>query len=74
MFIELFWDGIYVLSSFFDLCSCLLISFGSYKHYLKIDKYKQKYRGNIFIGKCLTDFTDGNILSVYTEGITVGKK
>jgi hypothetical protein len=43
-------------------------------HYQKIDKYKQKYRGNIFVGKFPRDFTDGNIPSVYTEGITVGKK
>ena len=40
----------------------------------KIDKYKRKYRGNISVGKFPRDFTDGNILSVYTEGITVGKK
>ena len=44
------------------------------KHYQKIDKYKRKYRGNIFVGKFPRDFTDGNIPSVYTEGITVGKK
>jgi len=43
-------------------------------HYQKIDKYKRKYRGNIFIGKFPRDFTDGNISSVYTDGITVGKK
>jgi hypothetical protein len=43
-------------------------------HYQKIDKYKQKYRGNIFVGKFLRDFTDGNIPSVYTDGITVRKK
>jgi hypothetical protein len=43
-------------------------------HYQKIDKYKQKYRWNIFVGKFLRDFTDGNIPSVYTDGITVGKK
>ena len=43
-------------------------------HYQKIDKYKQKYRGNIFVDKFSRDFTDGNISSVYTEGITVGKK
>ena len=43
-------------------------------HYQKIDKYKRKYRGNISVGKLSRDFTDGNILSVYTEGITVGKK
>ena len=36
--------------------------------------YKRKYRGNISVGKFLRDFTDGNIPSVYTEGITVGKK
>jgi hypothetical protein len=34
-------------------------------HYQKIDKYKRKYRGNIFVGKFPRDFTDG---------ITVGKK
>ena len=44
------------------------------KHYQKIDKYKRKYRGNISVGKFPRDFTDGNIPSVYTEGITVGKK
>jgi hypothetical protein len=43
-------------------------------HYQKIDKYKRKYRGNIFIGKFPRDFTDGNIPSVYTDGITVEKK
>jgi len=43
-------------------------------HYQKIDKYKQKYRENISVGKFSRDFTDGNILSLYTEGITVGKK
>jgi hypothetical protein len=43
-------------------------------HYQKTDKYKRKYRGNIFVGKFPRDFTDGNIPSVYTEGITVGKK
>ena len=46
----------------------------SKEHYQKIDKYKQKYRGNIFIGKLPTDLTDGNIPSVFIEGITVGKK
>jgi hypothetical protein len=48
--------------------------YGYESHYQKIDKYKQKYRGNIFVGKFPRDFTDGNIPSVYTEGITVGKK
>jgi hypothetical protein len=43
-------------------------------HYQKIDKYKRKYRGNISVDKFPRDFTDGNIPSVYTEGITVGKK
>jgi len=43
-------------------------------HYQKIDKYKQKYRGNIFVGKFSRDFTDRNIPSVYIDGITVGKK
>ena len=33
-------------------------------HYKKIDKYKQKYRENISIGKFTRDFTDGNIPSV----------
>jgi len=46
----------------------------AYNHYQKIDKYKQKYRENISVGKFPRDFTDGNILSIYTEGITVGKK
>jgi len=45
-----------------------------YIHYQKIDEYKRKYRGNISVGKFPRDFTDGNIPSVYTEGITVGKK
>jgi hypothetical protein len=40
----------------------------------EIDKYKLKYRENISVGIFLRDFTDGNILSVYTEGITVRKK
>jgi hypothetical protein len=39
----------------------------------EIDKYKRKYRGNISVGKFSRDFTDENISSVYTEGITVGK-
>jgi len=43
-------------------------------HYQKIDKYKRKYRETISIYNFLRDFTDENILSVYTEGITVGKK
>ena len=43
-------------------------------HYQKIDKYKRKYRGNIFVGKFPRDFTNGNIPSIYTDGITVGKK
>jgi hypothetical protein len=43
-------------------------------HYQKIDKYKWKYRGNIFVGTFPRDFTDGNIPSVYTDRITVGKK
>jgi hypothetical protein len=43
-------------------------------HYQKTDKYKRKYRGNIFVGKFPRDFTDGHIPSVYTEGITEGKK
>jgi len=47
---------------------------GGLVHYQKIDKYKRKYRRNIFVGKFPRDFTDGNIPSVYTDGITVGKK
>jgi len=43
-------------------------------HYQKIDKYKQKYRGNISVRNLPTDFTDGNIPSIYTEGIIVGNK
>jgi len=39
-----------------------------------INKYKRKYRENIFYGKLPTNFTDVNILSVFTEGITMGKK
>jgi len=46
----------------------------SNEHYQKVDKYKRKYRGNISIGKFPRDFTDGNIPSVYTKGITVEKK
>jgi len=42
-------------------------------HYQKIDKYKWKYRGNIFVGKLPTNFTDRNIPSVFTEGITMEK-
>jgi hypothetical protein len=34
-------------------------------HYQKIDKYKRKYRRNIFVCKFPRDFTDG---------ITMGKK
>jgi hypothetical protein len=41
-------------------------------HYLKIDKYT-KYWGNISVGNFLMDFPDGNISSIYTEGITVEK-
>jgi hypothetical protein len=44
------------------------------KSLLEIDKYKWKYWENIFVSKFLRDFIDGNISSVYTEGITVGKK
>ena len=44
-----------------------------YIHYQKIHKYKRKYRENIFVGKFSRDFTDENILSVYTERITAGK-
>jgi len=43
-------------------------------HYQKIKKYKRKYQGNIFVGKLPTDFTNGNIPLVFTEGITVEKK
>jgi len=42
-------------------------------HYQKIDKYKQKYQGNIFVGKLPTNFTDRNVPLVFTDGITVGK-
>ena len=45
-----------------------------FRHYQKIDKYKRKYRGNIFVGTFPRDFTDGNIPSVYTDGIIAGKK
>jgi hypothetical protein len=48
--------------------------FNIWNHNQKIDKYKRKYRENIFVGKFSRDFTDRNIPSVYTEGITVGKK
>ena len=51
-------------------------------HYQKIDKYKRKYRGNIFVNNFPRDFTDGNIPSVkslvklfimsITKGITDG--
>jgi hypothetical protein len=53
---------------------CFSLYFYSINHYQKIDKYKRKYRGNIFVDKFPRDFTDGNISSVYTDGITVGKK
>jgi len=70
------WDS-YVFFTFFlsDYLNLMahITSFACW-HYQKIDKYKRRYRGNIFIGKFLRDFTDGNIPSVYTEGITVGKK
>jgi len=52
----------------------LSLFFSKNKHYQKIDKYKRKYRGNIFIGKFSRDFTDGNIPSVYTDEITMEKK
>jgi len=55
-------------------------------HYQKIDKYKQKYWWNIFIGKFLRDFTDGITVGkkfktkqkkrwrvIFTDGITDGK-
>jgi len=45
-----------------------------YFHYQKIKKYKRKYRGNIFVGKLLMDFTDRNIPSIFTERITLEKK
>jgi len=51
-----------------------LLYFVFFNHYQKIDKYKQKYRGNISISKFSRDFTDGTIPLVNTEGITVGKK
>ena len=35
-------------------------------HYQKINKYKRKYRGIIFVGNFSRDFTDKNIPSVYT--------
>jgi hypothetical protein len=41
-------------------------------HYLKIDKYA-KYWENISVGNFPMDFPDGNIPSIYTEGITVEK-
>jgi len=44
------------------------------EHYQKINKYKQKYRENIFVSKLPTDFTDGNVPLVFTEEITEGKK
>ena len=62
-----------LLNNFLNLLIFFLIISLSI-HYHKIDKYKRKYRGNIFVGKLLTDFTDGNILSIFTERITVGKK
>jgi len=71
------------MSCFFTKTFTLSLSYSSWLsqcidigciHYQKIDKYKRKYRGNIFVGKFPRDFTDGNIPSVYTDGITVGKK
>ena len=44
------------------------------EHYQKIDKYKRHYPENIFVGKLPTDFTDGNVTSVFTEGITEEKQ
>jgi hypothetical protein len=40
----------------------------------KINKYKQKYQGNIFVDKFSRNFTDENIRSMYTEEITMEKK
>ena len=51
-----------------------IIVFLVYFHYQKIDKYKRKYRWNIFVGKFPRDFTDENIPSVYINRITVRKK
>jgi len=65
---------LYLLFSCFFVNSRLLQLICNCTHYQKIDKYKRKYRGNISVGKFSRDFTDGNIPSVYTEGITVGKK
>jgi len=70
---EVFAFCILIFSFSFDL-KFYFIYFLVHEHYQKIDKYKRKYRGNIFVGKLPMDFTDGNIPSVFTEGITVGKK
>ena len=43
-------------------------------HYQKIDKYRQKYQRNIFVGNFSKDFIDGHTPSVNTKGITVRKK
>jgi len=55
-------------------------------YYQKIDKCKQKYRWNFFLlncieiywrnnfSLCLSIYTDGNFLSVYTSDITMGKE
>jgi hypothetical protein len=42
-------------------------------HYQKIDKYKWKFRGKIFVSKLPTDFTDETIPSVFTDEITLRK-
>jgi hypothetical protein len=60
------------LHFFFFHVKSVLLSFS--KSLPEINKYKQKYRENISVGKFSRDFTDGNIPSVYTKGITVGKK
>ena len=65
-----------IIDSQHQTCLHQKIMFPRYiiNHYQKINKYKQKYRGNISIGKFPRDFTDRNIPSVYTKAITVGKK
>ena len=62
----------------FNLIMCLypykweILFYYVSNHYQKIDKYKWKYWKNIFLDKFPIDFTDENIPSVYTDGITYG--
>jgi hypothetical protein len=63
-----------VSCSKFELFIILLAYIDNLCNYQKIKKYKRKYWGNIFIGKLQTNFTYGNIPSVFTDGIILEKK